>query len=119
MGNSIEQIVVHDLDDVFLGLLRMCRDHENAPDMAMGLKLGEECGEVQTAILKANGFLEHKTLDEDVMHEIADVMNVCCSILTASYPQLPPGTLLYHLSQAMEKKANKYAKVLKVEYAAN
>ena len=118
MENSSKQTKVLELNGVFLGLLQMCRDHESSPAMAMGLKLGEECGEVQTAILKDNGFLEHKVLDEDVMHEIADVMNVCCSILTATYPQLSPTELLSQLSQAMEKKADKYSKVLKVEFKA-
>lgn len=100
------------IEDVFCDLLRMTREYEDAPSWANGLKLGEECGEVQTAILVAHGFLEHKTLDEDVMYEIADVMNVCCAILTAHYPDYLPDELLDALAVAMRTKGNKYAKIL-------
>jgi len=109
----------NNIENVFHNLLEMTQNHEDAPDWAMGLKLGEECGEVQTAILKANGFLHHKTLDEDVLHEIADVMNVCCSILTATYPNLQPIDIIDLLAEAMEKKGRKYAKVLGVEDATS
>jgi len=44
-------MVSKDLNKVFLDLLYMAREHDTAPDWAMGLKLGEECGEVQHIIL--------------------------------------------------------------------
>ena len=100
------------IEDVFCDLLRMTREYETAPDWANGLKLGEECGEVQTAILVKNGFLKHKNLDEDVMFEIADVMNVCCALLTAHYPDYTPDELLDKLAIAMDIKGLKYAKIL-------
>jgi len=100
------------LSETFRGLLRLTKDYEEAPDWASGLKLGEECGEVHTAILKGQGFLDHKTLDEDVMHEVADVMNVCCAILTAHYPDLEVEEIMAKLDTAMIKKGEKYAQVL-------
>ena len=109
-------MVSKDLNKVFLDLLYMAREHDTAPDWAMGLKLGEECGEVQTALLHKHGFLKHKTLDEDVMHEIADVMNVCVAIMTAHYPEHTPDELYEGLVDAMIKKGRKYAKVLDVPY---
>jgi len=105
-------MVSNNLGKVFSDLLTMCRKYDNAPDWAHGLKLGEECGEVQECILKGNGFLKHKTLKEDVVHEVADVMNTCCALLTSHYPDLTPAELLEELSNAMIKKGNKYAKVL-------
>lgn len=104
------------LDEVFCDLLTMCREYDNAPDWAHGLKLGEECGEVQECILKGNGFLKHKTLKEDVLHEVADVMNTCCALLSSHYPEHLPDELAEALSNAMIKKGTKYAKVLKVPF---
>lgn len=104
------------LQSVFEELLVMCREYDTAPDWAHGLKLGEEVGEVNECILKGNGFLQHKTLKEDVMHEVADVMNTCCALLTSHYPDLSPKELTEALTDAMMKKGTKYAKVLNVPY---
>jgi len=106
----------NNLEEVFRNLLIMCREYDNAPDWAHGLKLGEECGEVQECILKGNGFLKHKTLKEDVVHEVADVMNTCCALLSSHYPDHLPDELLDALTNAMIKKGTKYAKVLEVPY---
>ena len=108
--------MANNLDNVFSDLIKMCREYDDAPDWAHGLKLGEECGEVQECILKANGFLEHKTLKEDVLHEVADVMNTCCALLSSHYPDHLPDELVDALTSAMMKKGTKYAKVLKVPY---
>ena len=104
--------MANNLTDEFYNLLRLTREYEKAPDWASGLKLGEECGEVQAAILKGQGFLHHKVLDEDVVHEISDVMNVCCAILTAHYPDLTPTEISTELAKAMQYKAQKYAALL-------
>jgi phosphoribosyl-ATP pyrophosphohydrolase len=101
-----------DIETVIYNLLKMTRDKETAPDWALGLKLGEEAGEVQTALLYANGFLRHKTLDEDVMHEVADVFNVCLGLLTQHYPDLTPEEILSQFNTALYVKGKKYAKVL-------
>jgi NTP pyrophosphatase (non-canonical NTP hydrolase) len=102
----------NDLTGVFYDLLCMTRKDEDAPDWACGLKLGAEAGEVQEAILKARDFIKHKELDEDVIHEIADVMNVCCAILTSHYPERTPIALTNDLADAMVKKGKKYADIL-------
>ena len=102
----------NDMDEIFFDLLRMTRDFDPAPDWAQALKLSEEVGEVSECILKGNGFLQHKALKEDVLHEVADVMNTCCGLLTAHYPDRSPEQLLDALTVAMIKKGDKYAKVL-------
>ena len=101
-----------DIEGTIYELLEMTRENETAPDWALGLKLGEECGEVQTALLYANGFLRHKTLDEDVMHEVADVINVCIGLLVQHYSEHSTDYILEWLTQAIDKKGKKYAKVL-------
>lgn len=101
-----------DLTCIFYDLLCMTKKSEPAPDWASGLKLGAEAGEVQEAILKGRGFIEHKELNEEVVEEIADVMNVCCAILTAHYPDETPSTILGMLGDAMIKKGHKYAGIL-------
>ena len=101
-----------DIETTIYDLLRMTRENETAPDWALGLKLGEEVGEVQMALLHTNGFLRHKTLDEDVMHEVADVLNVCIGLLTQHYPDLNEAEILSRLNDALFKKGQKYARVL-------
>ena len=104
------------LQGVFEELLVMTREYDKSPDWAHGLKLAEECGEVSECILKGNGFLKQKTLKEDVVHEVADVMNTCCALLTSHYPEYTPEEILHVLTNAMIKKGTKYAKVLNVPY---
>ncbi len=105
------------LNDIFYNLLRMTRDLEKAPNWATGLKLGEECGEVQEAILKDNGFLKHKeeASQYDVMYEVADVMNVCCAILTSTYKDATEEEILEAFTTAMDIKGMKYRKLLEDE----
>ena len=103
------------IEKVFDDLLCMTRYLDHSPDWAHGLKLGEECGEVLECILKGNGFLAHKSLKEDVLHEVADVMNTCCALLTSHYPDMVPDDILDALANAMIKKGEKYKKVLTSE----
>lgn len=100
------------VEETLEGVLNLCRNYESAPDWALGLKLAEECGEVSEAILYANGFIQHKELKEDVLHEVADVINVALGILTQHYPDVAVPELLTQLDAAMKTKNKKYAKIL-------
>jgi len=103
---------VSNLGDLLEELIILAQNHENAPDWALGLKLGEECGEVQSVLLHANGFIQHKSFDEDVMHECADVFNVITAILAKHYEDMSVEELSYRFFQAVDKKGQKYRKLL-------
>lgn len=103
------------LAELFYQIINMSREHEAMPDWALALKLGEETGEIHTAILKSKGYLKHKEESEDVLHEVADVFNVCTGILVKHYPDLSTDDLITALADAMEKKGDKYKKILNGE----
>jgi len=102
-----------EIDQLLYELISLAAENENAPDWALGLKLGEECGEVCEVLLVDNGFCQHKELTEDLFHEIADVFNVCTAILAKRYPELGPMEILHRLTAAVERKGQKYADLLK------
>lgn len=99
-------------DTILYELFVMTRQYETAPDWAMGLKLSEEVGEVNEAVLFSNGYVQHKIMKEDVMHEVADVFNVCIALLVKHYPGIPIDQLFTEFAAAVEKKGRKYAKVI-------
>lgn len=86
--------------------------HEDAESWALVLKLGEEVGEFNEAVLKMLGYLKHKELKEDAIHEAADIVNVVFSALTVLYSELSVEELMEQFVQAFETKANKYKKIL-------
>lgn len=105
--------VKSDFQTTFVDLLSAIKQHETMPDWALGLKLGEEAGEVSEALLKAKGYLRHKELKEDVLHEIADVFNVCLGILVQRYQNKSVDEIFDMLNQAVYKKGQKYINLLK------
>lgn len=104
--------MVKQLGNVMFDLIQMTREYETLPDWALGLKLSEEVGEVAEALMVANGFSRHKTLEEDVLHEVADVINVCIGLLTQHYNELSPEELERALTDAISKKGKKYQSIL-------
>lgn len=102
------------IEELMIECLEMVRSFDVSPGWAHGLKLGEECGEVQEAILVAAGMCDHKEIKEDVMHEVADVINVCMAILSAEYETVPINELLPQLVAAMQLKNTKYANIIGV-----
>ena len=105
----------NNISQVLLKILEMTQSHEGMPDWALGMKLSEETGEVNEALLVANGFLQHKVLKEDVLHEVADVFNVCLGLLAKHYPTKTPEEILEQLNSALVKKGKKYAGILGVD----
>jgi NTP pyrophosphatase (non-canonical NTP hydrolase) len=100
------------IEQTLYTLICMTRDNERMPDYGLAMKLAEECGEVNTAVLKSMGYLQHKTLDEDVMHEVADVINVCIGLLTQHYLKMDEETILNELNKALCRKGQKYKDIL-------
>ena len=70
---------------------------------------------MQEAILKGNGFLQHKELKEGVIDEVADVFNVCLALLVSHYPDATVEELIVRLDNAMKTKNAKYAEILGVK----
>ena len=94
-------------------ILEFTKQYETSPSWALALKLGEECGEVNEAVLKDYGFLQHKQLKEDVFHEAADVINVLIGLLVTHYPNLTTEEIGFKLNEALTTKGAKYKRVIK------
>ena len=94
-------------------LFDMTQRMETAPPLALGVKLSEEVGEFSEALLKQQGFLAHKELKEDPIHEAADIMNVLIGALAVMYPEKTPYQLTEELYDAMCSKGEKYERILK------
>ena len=96
-------------------IMELTKEHETMPDWALAMKLSEECGEVNECVLVENGFMPHKMLKEDTMHEVADVFNVCVGLLVKRYPDQSVDTLMNNFCHALEKKTEKYRHIMGVK----
>lgn len=101
-----------ELETIIRDILYMTRDYETLPDWALGLKLGEETGEVCEELMKANGFSQHKEPGEGVIYEVADVINVCLGLLTQHYAEENIEDIVARLETALFEKSEKYRRVL-------
>lgn len=93
-------------------LFDMTQNHETMDPMALGLKLGEEVGEFQEAVLVEHGYLQHKELKEDTLHEAADIICVLIGFLAKHHPNLTSPQLTEMLYEAIAKKGEKYANIV-------
>jgi NTP pyrophosphatase (non-canonical NTP hydrolase) len=93
-------------------MIEYVKEYEDAEGWVLSLKLGEEVGEFHEAVLKHYGYLAHKELKEDSIHEAADVVNVIFGALSKLYPELSTDELLMRFSEAFEKKSEKYKRIL-------
>lgn len=91
------------------------QNHEDAPSWALVLKLGEEVGEFNEAMLKELGFLQHKELKEGPLGEAADIIITTISILAVQYKDMPPDELITKLEIEIHRKFEKYKKIMGVE----
>jgi len=94
-------------------LFELTQKQETAVPLVLGVKLSEEVGEFSEALLKACGYLNHKELKEDPMHEAADIINVLIGCLANLYPDKSPHELTEELYGAMCDKGEKYERILK------
>jgi NTP pyrophosphatase (non-canonical NTP hydrolase) len=83
------------------------------PLSALGLKLFEEGGELAEAINYHEGFLQHKTMKEPLVAEIADVINVSLTILVKAYPEKSKPEVLDLLLEHMKIKSDKWENIVK------
>lgn len=98
--------------ELIAALFQMSKEREDAESWALALKLGEELGEFQEAVLKEYGYLQHKEVKEDPFHEAADIINVLIGFFAVHYPGLSAEQLTEKLYEAIASKGDKYAKVV-------
>lgn len=85
---------------------------DNKPTLFKLGKLQEEGGELAQATLHHEGFLPHKTMNEPLAGEVADVMLVCLDILRACHPEHNDEQLVDLLMYQLGHKMNKWEKIL-------
>lgn len=94
-------------------LFEMVQKHdEGTKSWALALKLGEELGEFQEAVLKDYDYLKHKPVGEGVWGEVADIINVLIGFLALHYPEMTATQLTEKLYESVALKGDKYAHVI-------
>ena len=82
------------------------------PLWALGLKIGEESGELLEALNHSLGMLPHKKMKEPLMGEVADVIQVALAIAAKAYPKLTMAELLKQLEHQLVIKTDKWEKAI-------
>ena len=93
-------------------LFDLTLQHETAEPWALALKLGEELGEFQQAVLKDEGYLRHKELKEDMWGEAADIVCVLIGYFARRYPECTGQQLTERLYDNICEKGDKYRTIL-------
>ena len=93
-------------------------DHENRglPTSAKGLKACEEMGELATAALYEQGYLQHKTVGESSFGEAADVIICVLDLLQALHPNLTQRQVVLELAHSLDTKFQKWKLVTTESY---
>ena len=84
------------------------RQERGLPTSAKGLKACEEMGELATAALYEQGYLQHKRVDESSFGEAADVIICMLDLLQALHPDLSDEQVLYFLTIRLHSKFQKW-----------
>jgi len=100
---------------VLLKIFGLSRSDQNTlPVLARNAKLMEEVGEFSQALMFAQGYLPHKTVDEPLVGETADVILCVLDTYAAAHPELSPEELAVNLVAQLEKKMAKWDRVMRV-----
>lgn len=85
-------------------------DHQNRglPTSAKGLKACEEMGELATAALYEQGYLQHKRVNESSFGEAADVVICVLDLLQALHPNLSHKQVVLELAHSLDTKFQKW-----------
>jgi len=100
-----------ELRQVLTHIANVSRD-EPKPLAALGLKLGEESGELMEAINHHLGWLPHKVMKEPIEGEVADVVQIAVAILVRAYPNLDTEQVLDMLAKMLIVKTAKWQDVI-------
>lgn len=82
------------------------------PLWAMGLKIGEESGELLEAVNHHLGMLPHKKMKEPLMGEVADVIQNAIAIAAKAYPKLTLTELITDIEYQMNLKTDKWERAI-------
>lgn len=99
----------------FIRIIQHTRAHEKKPVANMMLKLMEETGELAEAVNHAEGYLPHKTMKEEPMGEIADVVQNAIAIAAKLYPELSAEELMVRLVIVLSEKNSKWEQITRAE----
>jgi len=101
------------LYEEILSLFALTRELEEGHPLVLNVKLAEEFGEFSESVLHHLGYLQHKEVKEDPIHEAADMINVIIGCLTQLYPDKSPYDLVEDLHVAISEKGDKYERILR------
>ncbi len=104
---EVEQQIIPNISEIYHLSLYDSKSLE-----AMGLKLGEEFGELCEQINVINGNLPKKVLKEEIAGEIADMFNCLMCILFKAHPDLNYYECLALFNKTLELKNDKWRKVI-------
>jgi NTP pyrophosphatase (non-canonical NTP hydrolase) len=79
---------------------------------AMTLKHVEECGELAEAVNHVQGRLPHKTMKEPLVGEVADNIICAVAVLQKAYPNTSFDDLELLLLEHLDKKSDKWDRVI-------
>ena len=106
------------IGDILLDAAEVTIEHETMPVWALAMKITEENGELQEALLKELGFLQHKVLKESPMYEAADVIICVIGVLAKLYTTrgFTADQIMNQLRGALDHKMHKYKeRILQLE----
>src|SRR5271157_541577 len=92
---------------VLLQTIKLARQ-ERKPLANITLKLQEEVGELAEAVNYLEGYLPHKTMKEDLVGEVADVIQCALTVLVKTEPKISDAGILLLLLQHLENKNLKW-----------
>lgn len=111
----IDSAQVASSHSVLMKVFKLSRSDQNTlPVMARNAKLMEEVGEFSQALMFGQGYLPHKTVEEPLVGEAADVILCVLDTYAAAYPELSPEELAVNLVAQLEKKSAKWDRVMRV-----
>ena len=96
---------------IFTRIVKLGRK-DPKPLWSLGLKMGEEAGELLEAVNHSLGMLPHKKMKEPLMGEVADVIQVALAIAAKAYPKLPMAELLKQIEYQLVIKTDKWEKAI-------
>ncbi len=103
------------MQQIFQDVFELSRGNTNTlPVLARNAKLMEETGEFSQALLHKLGYLPHKTMNEPLMGEGADVILCLLDTLASAHPEMDPNELLEALSEQLKKKSLKWKQVMTI-----
>jgi NTP pyrophosphatase (non-canonical NTP hydrolase) len=96
---------------VLLQTIRLARK-EGKPLANITLKLNEEVGELSEAVNYLEGYLPHKTMKEELIGEVADVVQCALTVLVKTEPKISDEELLLLFLEMLEYKNSKWGSLI-------